>query len=328
MKPRKVVKLPGFYHANGYPGIALSKKGEVYDLNLDKLITPVYIKNNYLIIDPGWAGKRAAVHVLMAKTFLTRPKGKVKYVVNHKDGMKNNPALTNLEYVTYTGNINHAYENGLRSDNTPLEVKDLRTGKVEMFISLQATARFFKRNGGAIHDYIKSKRESPFMDNYSIRKLDEDWPNLTKADIGKHLNGKPKEVIAMSKDSDNYIFQSVSLAAKHFGVSGSLLSRWLKEDKSIVRRGYTFQYLRDVNIDVSHFKHMTATLKKSPNPIRKPLPVKVTNTVDDEVTEYISLQAFCKDKDYLHSAVQRGVWANSEGRYRNYLIEYVKASNT
>lgn len=51
------------------------------------------------------------VHVLVAKAFLgVKPKG---YDVNHKDGNKLNNELSNLEYVTRSANVQHAYDNGL-----------------------------------------------------------------------------------------------------------------------------------------------------------------------------------------------------------------------
>lgn len=52
------------------------------------------------------------VHVLVALAFLgPRP---TRHVVNHLDGDKTNPALTNLEYCTYKQNSDHAIRTGLR----------------------------------------------------------------------------------------------------------------------------------------------------------------------------------------------------------------------
>lgn len=52
--------------------------------------------------------KRVAVHAMVASAFLgPRPPGLVH---NHKDGNKINNRPDNLEYVTYSENIQHAYD--------------------------------------------------------------------------------------------------------------------------------------------------------------------------------------------------------------------------
>lgn len=52
------------------------------------------------------------IHCLVAEAFLgQRP---YKHDINHKDGNKGNNHYSNLEYVTRSKNMKHAYENGLR----------------------------------------------------------------------------------------------------------------------------------------------------------------------------------------------------------------------
>lgn len=56
--------------------------------------------------------KNVRVHQLVAETFIgEKPEG---YVVNHKDGVKTNNNVENLEYVTPSENNQHALDNGLR----------------------------------------------------------------------------------------------------------------------------------------------------------------------------------------------------------------------
>lgn len=55
--------------------------------------------------------KDVLVHVLVAAAFLGPKPGGLQ--VNHKDGDKTNNRLSNLEYVTPSENIQHAYDNGL-----------------------------------------------------------------------------------------------------------------------------------------------------------------------------------------------------------------------
>ena len=55
--------------------------------------------------------RRIFVAALVAETFLgLRPEG---HEINHKDGVKTNNKVDNLEWVTRSENIRHAYRNGL-----------------------------------------------------------------------------------------------------------------------------------------------------------------------------------------------------------------------
>jgi hypothetical protein len=62
-------------------------------------------------------GKRKSCRVsdiVMASFVGAKPEG---MEVNHKDGIKKNSALSNLEYLTELQNRNHAYSTGLRAPN-------------------------------------------------------------------------------------------------------------------------------------------------------------------------------------------------------------------
>ena len=51
------------------------------------------------------------MHILVAKAFLPNPEDKPH--VNHKDGVRDNNKLENLEWVTRSENMQHAYDTGL-----------------------------------------------------------------------------------------------------------------------------------------------------------------------------------------------------------------------
>lgn len=104
---RSVVFPP---HGDNY---LVNRNGSVYSVRAGKFLKAREVGSGY----PGVAlcldGRRddVPVHWLVAYTFMgPRPLG---LVINHKDGVKKNSALDNLEYVTKSYDVKHAYANNL-----------------------------------------------------------------------------------------------------------------------------------------------------------------------------------------------------------------------
>jgi hypothetical protein len=81
----KVLK-PIINRKTGYPYVKLTKQGKVHKKQL---------------------------HILVAQLFLPEPKEE-GLIVNHIDGNKENPKVTNLEWITRSENTKHAIRTGLQ----------------------------------------------------------------------------------------------------------------------------------------------------------------------------------------------------------------------
>jgi hypothetical protein len=98
-KWKPVAGYEGFYEVSSLGRIRRSKSG--YILRLSP------IKKGYLTVRLNRFGKAKSflVHGLVAKAFIgERPAG---YQVNHKDLLKSNNAVSNLEYLTGRENVRH-----------------------------------------------------------------------------------------------------------------------------------------------------------------------------------------------------------------------------
>ncbi len=99
----------------GYVGYySVSSAGRVRSERTGLILTPGVAKTGYPIVSlhKNGHGLTKRVHRLVAFAFLGLPPD--GHEVNHKDGNKLNAALDNLEYVTRSENMAHAWRMGLR----------------------------------------------------------------------------------------------------------------------------------------------------------------------------------------------------------------------
>ena len=113
---------------NDFPSYQISDTGEIK--SLERTITNSLGQTYVLkarILKPRTSGKgyikvtlrkdnksfEKYIHILVAEHYIDNPENLP--VVNHKDGNKQNCSVDNLEWITYSGNNQHAYDNNLKS---------------------------------------------------------------------------------------------------------------------------------------------------------------------------------------------------------------------
>jgi len=74
--------------------------------------------------------KTFRVHREVAKAFIPNPENKPQ--VNHKDGVKNNNKVSNLEWCTAKENTQHAWKTGLAKPLTSEQVKNTKISDEEV----------------------------------------------------------------------------------------------------------------------------------------------------------------------------------------------------
>ncbi len=114
---RPIPGLPGYEASDdGYiwrnPHVVTKQdhRGNDYNIQTDGYwLCLTTTKRGYVTVSIG--GKLRKVHRLVALAFIPNPDFKPE--INHRDGIKNNNRVSNLEWETGKENVKHAVENGL-----------------------------------------------------------------------------------------------------------------------------------------------------------------------------------------------------------------------
>ena len=102
----------------------VDRRGNVYNKKSKKRKTPVLSSGGYYRVqlsERGMKPQSFAIHRLVASAFIDNPYNKPD--VNHKDGVKSHNCVSNLEWVTKSENVLHAFKNNLNSNKGELNPK-------------------------------------------------------------------------------------------------------------------------------------------------------------------------------------------------------------
>ena len=106
-----------------YPDYEVSTFGEIRNKENKNVLKIRYNNRGYSIVDLYKDKKRHTVLVHREVAFAFLEKHKSANQINHKDGNKSNNIVSNLEWVTQSENMKHAYATNLRK-YSPYEVTE------------------------------------------------------------------------------------------------------------------------------------------------------------------------------------------------------------
>lgn len=126
----------------------ISDQGNIFSFFTSRPIKAFLTRKGYLRVD--FKGKKFLVHKLIMETFVGK---EPKLQVNHKNGIKTDNRLENLEWTTAQQNVDHAWGLGLvprptgskhpRATITEEDVVKIRVAKITKSYGLNALAKDF-----------------------------------------------------------------------------------------------------------------------------------------------------------------------------------------
>lgn len=129
---------------NGFSKYEVNENGDIRNRNTGNVIAKAVDRSGYLtsrLYNDDSVQCTVYVHRIVLSTFQPREDDS-QWVVNHKNGIKTDPRLCNLEWTSFIENIHHAGINGLSSKCRPVEIRHTQTGNSLFFNSAVDCSRY------------------------------------------------------------------------------------------------------------------------------------------------------------------------------------------
>jgi hypothetical protein len=170
----------GFRYIPSFSRYAMNQTGDVLDTLTNSLITERTEYQGYVMIylySPDVSFNRTIrFHRLVALTWLPNTDYVIRPIINHKDGIRDNNNISNLEWCDYQHNNNHALEMGLITTAMRMKTRDVVTKEVVIYRSLSEMAEKLGMRTATWTNYSNKLPGFLYQRRYEIKLFDDNTP--------------------------------------------------------------------------------------------------------------------------------------------------------
>lgn len=327
-----MINLDKFTPIKGYDNYLITEDGLVYNRKLKRILrgskNPAGYRNVRISSNEGivltWG-----IHRLLAYVFIPYVGDLNNLVVNHIDGNKSNNSLSNLEWTTHKGNLEHAGRTGLSSKCTPISIRNAITGEVKDYPSITECSRHIGVHKDTINYRVTIGEERVFLDGCQYRvKTDKPWYMPKDLGIAMLANTTSKSIQMLDiRTGKVTTYDKLSDLSSHLKISPSSITRLLTvTDQPVITGLKQLKMTEDTN-DWINYDHPYLELEKTTGK-------RVVVIINDQTKEEFILEsaADCADIMFLKPTAMnyrlksKGSTVYSDGFRYCYYSDYVNYS--
>ena len=151
----------------------INEYGDVRNSTTKRILTGGINNGGYRTVHIKHSDNPEFVHRLVAETFIHNDDPTHKTDVNHIDGNKLNNSVDNLEWISRSDNVKHAYQIGLNrpsgGGHNKKAIRIVETG--EVYISQEDCAKAINGSTAGVSMVINGKRKTNIYKGYHLEQI-------------------------------------------------------------------------------------------------------------------------------------------------------------